>query len=152
MEDRKFTLLELLIVIAMIGILVSLLLPSLTKAREAGKKAVYLSNNHPIYLSLATYNGVYQQLSPGNATARPGIGIHSTFFTSYNDHYGTAYLKVLNFIKNTNVFAHLGRIHLCNKESLEMMVNLAVGLKKEVLLSHGKLAIVTIIEILSAQL
>ncbi|MCM8529616.1 MAG: type II secretion system GspH family protein, partial [Lentisphaeraceae bacterium] len=41
---KKFTLIELLIVIAIIGILVSILLPSLNKARDVSKNAVCLSN------------------------------------------------------------------------------------------------------------
>ncbi|MCH2208096.1 MAG: prepilin-type N-terminal cleavage/methylation domain-containing protein [Lentisphaerales bacterium] len=41
---KKFTLMELLIVIAIIGILTSILLPSLHKAREKTKSAVCKSN------------------------------------------------------------------------------------------------------------
>jgi competence protein ComGC len=40
----NFTLLELLIIIAIIGILVTILLPSLTKARHQAKRSVCLSN------------------------------------------------------------------------------------------------------------
>ena len=45
MKYRKFTLIELLIVIAIIAILLTLLLPSLTKAREAAKATVCMSNS-----------------------------------------------------------------------------------------------------------
>ena len=41
---KKFTLIELLVVVGILGILVSLLLPSLSKAREKGKSAVCKSN------------------------------------------------------------------------------------------------------------
>ena len=46
---KKFTLIELLIVVAIISILLSLLLPSLSKAREKSKRAVCLSNQAQIY-------------------------------------------------------------------------------------------------------
>ena len=56
MSRRSFTLIELLIVIAIIGILLSLLLPSLSKAREASKTAVCLSNLRQIGVGVYNYS------------------------------------------------------------------------------------------------
>jgi prepilin-type processing-associated H-X9-DG protein/prepilin-type N-terminal cleavage/methylation domain-containing protein len=52
---RKFTLIELLIVIAIIGILISLLLPSLGKARNRALDAVCLSNQKQIGILMSVY-------------------------------------------------------------------------------------------------
>ena len=68
---KKFTLMELLIVIAMISILLSLLLPSMGKAREASKIAVCMSNQKQIYTGLQAYmvenNGRLPVLDDDNA-------------------------------------------------------------------------------------
>ena len=55
---RKFTLLELLIVVAIIAILLSLLLPSLGKARLKAKRAVCLSNLKQLSIAQTSYSTV----------------------------------------------------------------------------------------------
>lgn len=52
---KSFTLLELLIVIAVLGILVSLLLPSLMKARESAKETVCMSNRAQHMIGVIQY-------------------------------------------------------------------------------------------------
>ncbi|MCH2209270.1 MAG: hypothetical protein MK132_25870 [Lentisphaerales bacterium] len=49
MKKNHFTLLELLIIIAIIGILTTLLIPSLNKAREKARSAICKSNQSQIY-------------------------------------------------------------------------------------------------------
>ena len=52
---RGFTLVELLVVIGIIAVLISMLLPSLNKAREAAKRTACLSNLHQLHVMLVMY-------------------------------------------------------------------------------------------------
>ncbi len=52
---RAFTLIELLVVIAVIALLISILLPALSSARRAGKRAVCLSNIKQFILATLNY-------------------------------------------------------------------------------------------------
>ena len=63
-KAKAFTLIELLVVIAIIGILAALLLPALSKAREAGRQAVCKSNQKQIILGAITYESDYGAFLP----------------------------------------------------------------------------------------
>ena len=52
---KNFTLIELLFVIAIIGILTTLLLPSISNARKAAKTAVSINNLKQIYSGSIQY-------------------------------------------------------------------------------------------------
>ena len=54
-DEDAFTLIELLIVLAVIGVLAALLLPSISKAKEAGRATACLSNLHQIGIALQLY-------------------------------------------------------------------------------------------------
>jgi prepilin-type N-terminal cleavage/methylation domain-containing protein/prepilin-type processing-associated H-X9-DG protein len=65
MRSRKaFTLIELLIVIAIIALLVSILLPSLSRAKQQAKATVCLSNGRNIAVATMMYAHENRQLLP----------------------------------------------------------------------------------------
>ena len=72
---KKFTLLELIIVIAVIAILLSMLLPSLNKARETAKHAVCISNKKQHYATIYAFsknnNGKFPTTYPNKENTDP---------------------------------------------------------------------------------
>jgi prepilin-type N-terminal cleavage/methylation domain-containing protein/prepilin-type processing-associated H-X9-DG protein len=61
---RGFTLVELLVVVAIIALLLSILLPSLNKARRIAQATVCASNQKTLLLGLRMYASDYQDLIP----------------------------------------------------------------------------------------
>ena len=76
---RGFTLIELLVVVAIIAILSALLLPALTRAKQAGKRAACLSNLRQIGIAIHTYSLENDGLIP--------FGPQAGAFTSPTDLY-----------------------------------------------------------------
>jgi prepilin-type N-terminal cleavage/methylation domain-containing protein len=76
---RAFTLVELLVVIGIIAVLISILLPTLGKAREAANRAKCLANLHSIHQLLTMYAGLnHDQVPLGYSGGDGGGGSEST--------------------------------------------------------------------------
>lgn len=79
-SHRAFTLIELLIVIAILGILVGMTAPSLLRARESARRASCRANLHAVAASMQMYLGqsndvmpVAAQLPSAHLTSEPSI-------------------------------------------------------------------------------
>ncbi|MCH2209504.1 MAG: prepilin-type N-terminal cleavage/methylation domain-containing protein [Lentisphaerales bacterium] len=81
--DKKFTLLEFLVVLAIIGLLVSILVPSLAKARSVARQAVCLSNSQQIAKATHAYMVESDRYGPIDDLAGSGVKWFDSFIPFY---------------------------------------------------------------------
>ena len=94
---KAFTLVELLVVIAVIGILIALLLPAVQAAREAARRSQCSNNLRQIGLAIHNYENTYRCL-PASAIIDQSVTV-----TSNNEAWGV-HGRILHFLEQGNVY------------------------------------------------
>lgn len=113
--NRKFTIVELLVVIAILGILLSILLPSMSKAREVSKTAVCLSNLKQVGVSNTLYITHNNNFFPTNRL-RPTNPVRNISWDTYLSKYDGRELD----LNNTNPAYHpIEKIYHCPSDNVE---------------------------------
>jgi len=69
-KRRAFSLVELLVVIAVIGLLVALVMPAVQAARQSARRAQCLNNLHQLGIAFHSYHEQYSQLPPVYVSVR----------------------------------------------------------------------------------
>src|SRR6185503_13635069 len=106
-----FTLVELLVVIAVIAILAALLFPVFAQARESARKANCLSNQRQLGAAIAMYTQDYDEQLPNAMNGFPGVNqpggwVYYTAFPanetrrSFDAKQGSIY----SYVKNDQIF------------------------------------------------
>jgi prepilin-type N-terminal cleavage/methylation domain-containing protein len=68
-----FTLIEVLVVIAVIGLLAALLIPAIQRAREAARRATCVNNLKQLTLACLSYESTHRVLPPGSIVGTDGV-------------------------------------------------------------------------------
>ena len=83
MRKKGFTLVELLVVMAIMAALAGLLLPVLGRAREKGRRTVCMANLKQIGLAIHMYAEDYYERFPGNGVEDTGSSEMGLLFPRY---------------------------------------------------------------------
>jgi len=109
---HAFTLIEMLVVIAIIAILASLLLPALVGAREKARRASCMARLQQIGIALNSYTGDYAEYLPGD----PGWGLGGDVCHFTNDYELTTNCVTVCTPYSGGLVGQPGPISMCASE------------------------------------
>ena len=93
-----FTLVELLVVIAVIGILVALLLPAVQAARESARRGQCINNLKQFGIAVHNYHDIFKKLPYGKGASYPGAPVYARW---------SQHAALLPYVEQQNLYASL---------------------------------------------
>ncbi len=98
-----FTLVELLVVLAIVAILIGLLLPAVQMVREAAARAACLNNLKQVGLALHNFQDTHDTLPPGDWFFPNAMNMSQGMATPDNA-YGSAFFHLLPFLEQGDLY------------------------------------------------
>lgn len=126
LKNKAFTLVELLVSIAIIGILIALLLPAVQQARAAARRTNCQNHLKQLGLGLHNYHDAHRMLPPGAIVFGPafrtttgwGWGAMNLPFIEQRSLYDQLDLHVNNALAgNRDLLQHRLSVHVCPADS-----------------------------------
>ncbi|MCM8536233.1 MAG: DUF1559 domain-containing protein [Lentisphaeraceae bacterium] len=125
MRKEKFTLVELLVVVAVIGVLVSMLLPALASAREAAKFKVCMSNQRQIGLGAQLYASDNEGLIVGDYNSDPSTMFFGVRYLNYVG--GPVWTGALDVAKMDEEFAKIDAYQCPSSQYSDVVLDYTVN-------------------------
>jgi prepilin-type processing-associated H-X9-DG protein len=116
--NRGFTLVELVVIIAVIGILIGLLLPAVEAAREAGRRASCMNNVKQVDLAMMNFASAFNNTFPPSATLTIDPASKKGTVGGYS-----FLVKLISFLDQDTLYKSLPQ----NKPDPEDMTNQAIA-------------------------
>lgn len=103
-----FTLVELLVTIAIIGSLIAILLPAVQQAREASRRLACGNNLRQLGVALHNHHSAYQRFPPGRGDPVPGVFSAHAYLLPYLEQ--GSIRQIIDFQKAPTTFSVAGGV------------------------------------------
>lgn len=114
-QKRAFTLIELLVVVSIIALLISILLPSLSKAREQAKSAVCQSNLKQIGIGMMSYMAENNDVYPAAWDPTDGDPATNNWLATVAPYLGSGEARIDTFVDG----GEMSRVWMCPSDKQE---------------------------------
>jgi prepilin-type processing-associated H-X9-DG protein len=126
-KRTAFTLIELIVIIAILGVLIGLLLPAVQKVREAGNRSKCASHLRQLALACHNYHDVHSFLPPGSRHLPQRLCVNLRWQgNAWEGYKGSWLVYLLPFAEEENLFRQIPKLNEPNVASIEEAISAGI--------------------------